>query len=857
MILMKAKKQSKLEMYRSALLEILHGKGELKKGKAYPTGTIREWQGKQYKKLPNGKWMRYYQESKGRGVEQALRNTIKKIQNASSIEELAEIVKNNKERFQDADGKMSGIVSKLLKEARGTTAGSESRQKSKEHRATLARSAKVQKNINWIVGEPVTKELYLDTAKKRIDKEKGKYYDQGALDLLNAYLSKNGLGDLDTVLGFYRDGDRDKIRVYEEAIDKRTYTLAGENLKRTIRRYQDIVKKVNILSDPKYDGKLGTPYFDTGDLGLNVHFSTNVGNLPAMIVSYDQLEAFADTYIPGGSKSDKWKKHMLRIKKTESYREWQASSDPEIVSAIADLTKVTSGEFQSDTRSRKRVVQIKPAYIKKLTAIFTELQKGFDLSKFTPKDGKKLRIRITGSGKHAAGFYTEGDNSINISPSMPGTISHEVGHYLWFRGGQELQDDFMKWANACGLVERIQKVSYNKFSDAEKKVYTNGVFNSTTKDLVGVLKLGGESQSVIDGLTDMMNLIREKMVTDPKTVLNKWSSPYNALMQMSQGDIVAMVDQAQVNGHWQGQDPGTLVINLTALHGYTNTALSSAIMDTMSVAKLGPAVTKDMSAGMVKYFQRDGRYWTKPTEVFARTFRNYVAMKSGKQIYRSSGESDRVRTAMGSKKTNVKTDAHGWGFPDVDPTKDMIEYNDGELGKILKKYLGEDVIKAMNTLFGLEKRMRLFIKARPYPEGTVRSWSGKKFIKKDTHWEPVEVNTSRKNAQESQQRRKGDKTPKRREGDKGKEETRVIQGSKEMFTELKKIENGGRVFLDDLTGTRKKIFNMLTKEGLVKWVEIMSLADKGEYKAVITVPGMTALDGGHATKARLKRKGKK
>lgn len=43
MILMKAKKQSKLEMYRSALLEILHGKDELKKGKAYLTGTIGEW----------------------------------------------------------------------------------------------------------------------------------------------------------------------------------------------------------------------------------------------------------------------------------------------------------------------------------------------------------------------------------------------------------------------------------------------------------------------------------------------------------------------------------------------------------------------------------------------------------------------------------------------------------------------------------------------------------------------------------------------------------------------------------------------------------------------------------------------
>ena len=848
MILMKAKKQNKLEMYRSALLEILQGKDELKKGKAYPVGTIREWQGKKFKKLPNGKWMRYYQEEWGRGVDQAMRNTIKKIKNASSIEELAEIVRNNKERFQDADGKMSSIVATLLYEARGTTTGSESRQKSKEHRATLARNVKVQKDISWIVGDPVTVEHFLSSARKAIDDEKGRLYDQDALNLFNAYLSKNGLGDLDTVLGFYRDGDRDKIREYEETIDKRGYTTMGENLKQTVRRYQDAVIKAHILSDPEYNGKLSTPYIYHGNLGLRVYFGTNIGSLPALTVSYDQLEAFAETYISGGSESDEWKREMRALKKSEEYKEWQTTNDPEIVSAISNLKKVTSGVFATDTYARKRSTQLKPAYVKKLVAVFTELQKGFDLSKFTPKDGKKLTIKLTGTSGGAAGFYTEGDTSINISPSMPGTISHEVGHYLWFRGGQELQDDFMKWAKDSGLMDRISTVSStSKFTDAEKQAYVTGVFNSEMKDIVDKLRKSAlGSASLIDGMTDIMNLTRQKLEKNFGSV-NKANMPYQRLLYMRPGDIIAMVEQAKANGHWPGQDPSTIVTNLTALRDFSSKDIMKRLLGAVvDKANAGPAVTKDTDISMVRYFQKNKHYFEKPTEVFARTFRNYCAMKSGRQIYRSSGEQDRVRSALGSKRTNVKTDAHGWGFPEVDPPKTMLEFNDGELGKLLKKYLGAEVIKAMTNLVDLEKRMRLFIKARPYPEGTVRSWSGKKFTKKDGHWEPVGADTSRNNARD----RKGDNKPQRREGDKGKEETRTIQGSKEMFTELKKLENAGRVFLDDLTGTRKKIYNMLTKEGLVKWSDV----GNGEYKAVITVPGMKALDGGHATKAQKKRK---
>ncbi len=129
----------------------------------------------------------------------------------------------------------------------------------------------------------------------------------------------------------------------------------------------------------------------------------------------------------------------------------------------------------------------------------------------------------------------------------------------------------------------------------------------------------------------------------------------------------------------------------------------------------------------------------------------------------------------------------------------------------------------------------VFLKARPYPEGTVRSWHGKKYIKKNGHWDPVTDDTFRNSASSK------------------KKQTRTVKGTPEMLTELKRLESGKRIFIDDLSGTRKKVFNTLTKEGLVSWIP----AGDGEYKAKLTAAGEKALDRAHGAEARKKRnKGK-
>jgi len=114
-----------------SLKEILFGKrlikskqmNLLKKARGYPAGTIREWSGKKYKKLSSGKWMRAYEGTGSRGEKQAIRNVTSKINKASSMSELAQIVSENMQRFKDSDGKTLPVVKEFLDAARGTEAG--------------------------------------------------------------------------------------------------------------------------------------------------------------------------------------------------------------------------------------------------------------------------------------------------------------------------------------------------------------------------------------------------------------------------------------------------------------------------------------------------------------------------------------------------------------------------------------------------------------------------------------------------------------------------------------------------------------------------------------------------------------
>ena len=91
--------------------------GEIEKSRGYGIGTVREWKGRKYKKIAPNKWRLVY-ESNSRGAKQSIAYLKKAVMNAKSTDELLEIVMQNVNRFQDANGKTLDIVSELQEAVR-------------------------------------------------------------------------------------------------------------------------------------------------------------------------------------------------------------------------------------------------------------------------------------------------------------------------------------------------------------------------------------------------------------------------------------------------------------------------------------------------------------------------------------------------------------------------------------------------------------------------------------------------------------------------------------------------------------------------------------------------------------------
>lgn len=122
-----------LEFYKKELMKILRSQEEdsdfkkslisfggdliIEKGRAANIGEIREWKGKKYIKVASGKWKPKY-DTVSRGAKQSIAITKKRIQNAKTIEELAQILKENKDRFSDENGNPIEIAKEILTEAK-------------------------------------------------------------------------------------------------------------------------------------------------------------------------------------------------------------------------------------------------------------------------------------------------------------------------------------------------------------------------------------------------------------------------------------------------------------------------------------------------------------------------------------------------------------------------------------------------------------------------------------------------------------------------------------------------------------------------------------------------------------------
>ena len=90
---------------------------EIEKSRGYGIGIVREWKGRKYKKIAPNKWRLVY-ESNSRGAKQSIAYLKKAVMNAKSTDELLQIVMENVNRFQDANGKTLDIVSELQEAVR-------------------------------------------------------------------------------------------------------------------------------------------------------------------------------------------------------------------------------------------------------------------------------------------------------------------------------------------------------------------------------------------------------------------------------------------------------------------------------------------------------------------------------------------------------------------------------------------------------------------------------------------------------------------------------------------------------------------------------------------------------------------
>lgn len=207
-------------------------KSLLEKARGFPTGTIRTWSGKEYKKMSSGKWVRTYSETESRGAKQAIRNVQKKIEAATSMEELLKIVQENMSRFKDEDGKTLPIVAEFLKAARGTEAGKKPVVKEPEAKGSVPKLTEAEKKA-WLEKYEAKQKEKLDVLESGEGKgekpdtnyeaqkeksEKRNSFDIGSEVEVNG---KNG-----TIVGMGRDKDGFFYNVDIDGVTEKHYKIA-------------------------------------------------------------------------------------------------------------------------------------------------------------------------------------------------------------------------------------------------------------------------------------------------------------------------------------------------------------------------------------------------------------------------------------------------------------------------------------------------------------------------------------------------------------------------------------------------------------------------------------------------------
>lgn len=106
-----------LDSLKKYLVKLLLKNKSLQKAKPYPVGEIRTWAGKRYKKVSKGKWRQVFT-GESRGKQISIGRMVSLIKRASTMKELVQIVRENRERFETVEGKVDPVVKRLIQESK-------------------------------------------------------------------------------------------------------------------------------------------------------------------------------------------------------------------------------------------------------------------------------------------------------------------------------------------------------------------------------------------------------------------------------------------------------------------------------------------------------------------------------------------------------------------------------------------------------------------------------------------------------------------------------------------------------------------------------------------------------------------
>jgi len=471
-----------------------------------------------------------------------------------------------------------------------------------------------------------------------------------------------------------------------------------------------------------------------GDTPDSVSISMGIGNGPGirMTVPYDKLDNL-DTLFKADAARGAWTTAKRKIKKSVPYQEWVATKKAgPLQEAVKSFEEETGVNFTIGSNGRSNVVT-DVGKVRKLAKLIKDFQSVIDFRKYDPPSKRKLSVRLMkagGKANHgvkAAGSYSVQDATLNISPSMMGTIAHESGHYFWYQD-TKLQDEFMDWARESGLTDKIDSLVTGRLLDkaevadalqqygADQTRRTIDWFSSSDTVKKNCSEKGIDIENAKQGIGWIVQgLVKtlQKHNGDVKSISRSGIEGVQRVLLEGLSSQAARTYAASRRVDFAKE--------LAKEVAPTRTDAESQIVDWFraTAGDMDPLVGKafkkfgdwlPVALGKVKNYintEEYGRladYWSAPTEIFARTFRNYTAWKAGYKIHSSSASQQED-----SDHKKMDESAYGWDFPAVSPDVEMLQ-KDGKLEALLKKHLGGALLKSIMLMLSLQDDERAMVR---------------------------------------------------------------------------------------------------------------------------------------------------